>query len=362
MSRCIHCDSEAVMPKSGLCLSCGAINTAQEVDNKVEPVHYVGSSESAVDSEMAEPQQDNTAASVAVEKASETKTQEPEEEVYDQGDDVLEQDQKIEPSASTLARKVVFPKDVENKAQLTKKYKKVVNSCQYGLEKLKGELIAGDKKKYSSFMLTSANRKEGGTVSSLAIAIGLSRFGRSKVLLIDANAINPSLQDIFSINDCDGFTEYISNNLSSQAGQANDSKVSSVYQVLKGNKNDKGLSWAKCSYYTEYDGLYVMPYSKGNAASLWELLEDKALQPRLDALKQVFDYVVLDAASIMSSSESAVLSQYVDGVVLVIKAEQTKWEIAELAVSNVRKAGGVFLGAILNRRKFYIPKFLYGWI
>jgi len=250
---------------------------------------------------------------------------------------------------------------VTHKAKLKKSYTRIIESCQKDLEPLKGSLVSKGDGTARSFMVSSTYRKEGVTTSALAVSIALSRFGHSKVLLVDANAVAPSLHDAFSLTDCPGFIDYISG---ADFSINKKSTVHSIYQEMEGaTRVDNACLWAKYAYYTEYKGLYVMPYAlKINSSSLWDIVESATFNNKLEQLKQAFDYIVFDAPAILGSSEPALLSQYIEGVILVIEAEKTKWEVTELAVNNVRNSGGTFVGAILNKRKFYIPKFLYRWI
>jgi len=54
------------------------------------------------------------------------------------------------------------------------------------------------------------------------------------------------------------------------------------------------------------------------------------------------------------------LASQVDGVLLVVACERTKWQVLETAQQRLVGSGGKVLGVILNRRKHYIPRFLYG--
>ncbi len=249
---------------------------------------------------------------------------------------------------------------VTHKAKLEKSYVRIIESCQKDLEPLKGALVSKGDGTARSFMVSSTYRKEGVTTSALAVSIALSRFGHSKVLLIDTNAVAPKLHNIFSLTDYPGFIDYI-NGVDFPLNKKN--KVHSIAQEAFDTVQIDDIPWAKYAYYTEYKGLYVMPYAlKTESSSLWDVVESTNFNNKLEQLKQAFDYIVFDTSAILGSSEPALLSQYIEGVILVIEAEKTKWEVTELAVNNVRNSGGTFVGAILNKRKFYIPKFLYRWI
>ncbi len=71
------------------------------------------------------------------------------------------------------------------------------------------------------------------------------------------------------------------------------------------------------------------------------------------------DYVVFDGAPILKYPEYMFISARVDGVILVIEAGKTKKPIAQAAIEKIEQSGGKLLGIVLNRRKHYIPEWIY---
>jgi Mrp family chromosome partitioning ATPase len=57
-----------------------------------------------------------------------------------------------------------------------------------------------------------------------------------------------------------------------------------------------------------------------------------------------------------------VLSRKADGVILVVDAGRTKRRAGLWAKQQIDDAGGKILGVVLNKRKFYIPNWLYRYI
>ncbi|MNC68363.1 hypothetical protein D3C75_1189460 [compost metagenome] len=60
-----------------------------------------------------------------------------------------------------------------------------------------------------------------------------------------------------------------------------------------------------------------------------------------------------------SATDTLVISTLVDGVVLVVRAEETRWEVAQAAGQRLTQAGAKLVGSIFNSRKYYMPKWLY---
>ena len=60
----------------------------------------------------------------------------------------------------------------------------------------------------------------------------------------------------------------------------------------------------------------------------------------------------------MAPSGLAVSSQ-VDGVILVVEAERTRWPVAASVKESIERGGGRLLGVVFNKRRHYIPAFIY---
>jgi Mrp family chromosome partitioning ATPase len=81
----------------------------------------------------------------------------------------------------------------------------------------------------------------------------------------------------------------------------------------------------------------------------------------LNVLKRRYDYVVLDTSPIWNGGGARV-SEYealADGVILVVEAEKVRWEAAMRSKERLKKTNAKIMGAILNKRRFHIPGWLY---
>jgi Mrp family chromosome partitioning ATPase len=79
----------------------------------------------------------------------------------------------------------------------------------------------------------------------------------------------------------------------------------------------------------------------------------------LSYVKPHFAFVVLDIPPVLRFAEAIALSRQCEGLILVVRANQTRWEIVAEAKRLLEKSGVNILGAVLNRRKFYIPEKIY---
>jgi Mrp family chromosome partitioning ATPase len=77
-----------------------------------------------------------------------------------------------------------------------------------------------------------------------------------------------------------------------------------------------------------------------------ELLSNGRLRTLLDRVTPVFDWVILDSAPLLPVSDSSVLADLVDGVLLVVRAGQTRAESAQRSCQELQ--GRNIVGVVLN--------------
>ena len=83
------------------------------------------------------------------------------------------------------------------------------------------------------------------------------------------------------------------------------------------------------------------------------------MRTRMAELSAAFDYLVIDAPPLKDSNDAIVLGALSDGVVLVLKANSSRREVARRALSDLQAANVTSLGAVLNQRQFPIPTAIY---
>ncbi len=80
----------------------------------------------------------------------------------------------------------------------------------------------------------------------------------------------------------------------------------------------------------------------------------------LQELRKQYDLILVDTPSPQTCPEGLLLSRHVDGVVLVVEAGKTRWQVVERMRDRIVRQGGAILGVVLNRRRFAIPQVIYG--
>jgi len=76
-------------------------------------------------------------------------------------------------------------------------------------------------------------------------------------------------------------------------------------------------------------------------------------------LRTAFDYVLIDAPPVSPYTDASLLGQLADGVVLVLEANSTRRETAREAKQSLEAANSRVLAAVLNKRTFPLPDFIY---
>jgi Mrp family chromosome partitioning ATPase len=114
----------------------------------------------------------------------------------------------------------------------------------------------------------------------------------------------------------------------------------------------------KVLYQVEESSLYICPASP-SVSITHHVFDSLKIDDLLKKLKERFDLILVDSAPALASSDGVAISRNVDGVVLVLEAETTRWPVAENAKVTIEKNGGKILGVVFNKRRYHIPDFIY---
>lgn len=189
-------------------------------------------------------------------------------------------------------------------------------------------------KEAKTFYVTSCFNGEGKTTAAVEMAWALAHNAGARVLLVDWNPGAPRLHELFGVAGGPGLGEYLA------CGDPDCGIRATAHPNLS-----LLTAGAECEA------------AAGGGNGTGRLL----LRERLATLRERFDYVVYDGHSLIGTS-AAILAREFDGIVLVVEAEKTKWEVVQSAREKIEGIEGRLVGVVLNKRKFYIPRFLYGKI
>ena len=89
------------------------------------------------------------------------------------------------------------------------------------------------------------------------------------------------------------------------------------------------------------------------------LFDSSEIEHFIRSIYDEFDYIIFDAPPVQIYSEFRILCSKMDGVVLVIQSGNARRQVALRAKKEIEEAGGRILGIVINRRKYYIPNWIY---
>lgn len=112
---------------------------------------------------------------------------------------------------------------------------------------------------------------------------------------------------------------------------------------------------------TEYKSFFLLPYGhRGNSPKLSNILFNKnQLRDFMNYFRENFDVVIVDGPPIILRPEVSIFAREVDNVILVCRYRFSQYEISQLAVEKLVKAGVKKILAVLNDRHFPIPDIIY---
>ncbi|WP_404339939.1 GumC family protein [Pseudoalteromonas mariniglutinosa] len=180
-------------------------------------------------------------------------------------------------------------------------------------------LLTQLEREHKVIAVTSSSPGEGKTTTSANLAMALEQMG--KVLLIDADLRKPSLAKRF---DIPAFQPGLSN-------------------LIIGTE-----PLSQCIYVDEQSGVSIMPSGQIPSNPL-ELLSSSRFSELLETLKQQYDHIVIDTPPTQAVSDALVISQYVDSVVYVIKADVTRTKLIKAGLERLFEAKAHVVGVVLNQ-------------
>lgn len=169
-----------------------------------------------------------------------------------------------------------------------------------------------------TLLITSPSKGEGKTRTAANLAVSMAQQ-KDKVLLIDANLRSPDLHSIFNIQNSVGLTDLLMGRISFHDG-IHHSEIGRL-DVLTGGS------------------IPTNPV---------ELLSSRMMQEVLSTSLKSYDVVIIDSHSVLELTDTKILANQCDGVVLVIQSGNTIHEKAIEAKKALEFAKAKLIGVIIN--------------
>lgn len=177
----------------------------------------------------------------------------------------------------------------------------------------------------NTVLVTSPGDNEGKSVTSANLAISLAKEVEHTVLLVDADLRKPSLHQLFGLEPVGGLSDYLLYN-----------KPLSELLISPGiNK------------------LTILP-GRDSFPNSAEIIGSPTMKQLINEMKHRYQdrYIIFDVPPAIGSADTLILSQVVDGVILVVEHDRTQKDQIEKALELLK--GRNLVGTILN--KAVVPK------
>jgi capsular exopolysaccharide synthesis family protein len=178
--------------------------------------------------------------------------------------------------------------------------------------------LSSNQKQPRTILVTSAIPGDGKSMTATNLGIMLARSG-ARVLLVDADLRRGRIHTNFELPDAPGLAEVL--------GQ------------------EQG--WASVVTRNSVPNLFIVP--RGTAPRRpGELFVNSVKQQFLEEAAGQYDFILLDSPPVMAADDVSNLAPYVDGVLMVIRANYTSGRVARAALDLLYLRKAKVLGIVLN--------------
>ena len=167
-------------------------------------------------------------------------------------------------------------------------------------------------------LITSPMAQEGKSTISASIAKSLIS-SQKKGIIIDADLRRPDIHALYNLDNSTGLSTY-----------------------LNGSSDFNGL--IKKSSHPGLDVITAGPIPQNPS----ELFNSSLMRELIDALSAAYDYIIIDSAPVLGMSDSLLLSTISEGVILVVKANNTPTDALIQSHKALTNINANTVGVILN--------------
>jgi len=167
---------------------------------------------------------------------------------------------------------------------------------------------------FKCLMISSALPRDGKTLTATNVALTLAESYRRRVLLIDADLRRPSVHEVLGLANHSGLAESL--------------------------RSERAVPYLRVS-----EWLSVLP--GGHDPNPTDALASARMKTLVDEAVATFDWVIVDTPPIGLLPDAQLVSRLVDGVLLVIAAGVTPYQLVQRAVTEI--GPDRFIGTVLNR-------------
>ncbi len=198
--------------------------------------------------------------------------------------------------------------------------------------KIKTQVIASQntEKPIQSLMVIGSLPDEGATTIAISLAHAMATGNSFPTLLVDSDLRNPSVHKYLGLKNDIGLSEILSSDI--DFNRAIQKSACPDLSVITAGKQILDIS---------------------------NLHNTRRFQEFLKFGKDKFRYVIFDAVPVKKSFDGIIFGAGLDSCILVVRADHTPVSVTEDSYQQLLQAKVNVFGAILNRKKMCIPKFIF---
>ena len=180
------------------------------------------------------------------------------------------------------------------------------------------------KKGCKIIVVSSSLPNEGKTTTTVNLAASISQADQ-RVLLIDGDLRKPKIHQYFSVSSAPGLTDYLSDVASARHKM-------DIFGII---------------HPTKYENLSVIT-SGTIPPNPAELLGSDFMRDFINGIRKDFDYIIIDTPPLNVVSDALPLIRESDGIVLVVRDNQTTHPELQKALSSLEFIDAKILGFVVN--------------
>lgn len=184
-------------------------------------------------------------------------------------------------------------------------------------------------------IVTSSVLEEGKTTTAANLALTFAQMGR-KTLLVAADLRRPDLHRIYGVKKEPGLADVLTGSIPWDAA------TRGLSDILLGE-----LSMDVVMLTPGMDNLHLLP-SGSNPLNPAELLSSDATHDLLERLRDEFDIIIVDTPPVIPVTDSAILAEHTDGVVLVYEVGKVGRDVLKRAKSHLDNVHADVWGIVMN--------------
>jgi len=183
-----------------------------------------------------------------------------------------------------------------------------------------------------TILITSALPLEGKSVSSANLAIVFAQTPEIHAILIDADLRKPNLHKLLGVSIDKGLRDYL----------------------------EGSVPFSEIFYKTSIPKLSLIPAGRPLKSSV-ELLSSFRMKSLINELRERYpkSYIIIDSTPILLTSESDILLNQADGIIVVVEYGKTQRDALERSLKFLDKKK--IVGIIFNKVDYKLLRYNYGY-